>query len=263
MSLASDEYSAWLALRNREWREVLDNSSPTCREFVESEVPVASGAWCRQAFSRREIAIHAAPELLLRAASIGPNGRLSGLGALHQLVNHPDALTRDDSGRSFRDEVFHIVGTAMHDSIPNSGTTDTMIAQLTALCVRLEEAHSGVEGLVSMGGVLRPSTDQCMLAAAVLEWERTGLPARNFPERGTIAGPDLTLGNRVDMAQDHSLQVAGMLSHLRETTEGRLGAKDGLRETSSLLTMQRYTSERLQSCYRFVAEARKRQCALP
>ncbi|MGL6291381.1 MAG: hypothetical protein ACRC2H_11875, partial [Silanimonas sp.] len=124
MNLAADEYSAWLAARNQEWREVLESASPACRTFVESDVPPASGAWCRQSFSPQERAIHAAPDLLLRAATTGPNGRLSGFGALHHFVNDPDALARDSSGRSFRDEVFHIVGTAMHDSIPRTAAID-------------------------------------------------------------------------------------------------------------------------------------------
>ncbi|MGL6289988.1 MAG: hypothetical protein ACRC2H_04800, partial [Silanimonas sp.] len=223
----------------------------------------ASGAWCRQSSSPQERAIHTAPDLLLIAATTGPNGRLSGLGALHHFVNDPDALARDSSGRSVRDEVFHIVGTAMHDSIPRTAAIDTMIAQLTALCVRSEETHSGVEGLASMGGIVRPSTRQCLLATAVLEWERVGLPARNYVDKGTRDGSDLTLDNRVDMAQDHALQTAGLLTHPSRTVEGRLHSNDGLRETSSLLTMQRYILERLQACHRFVSGARERQCPLP
>jgi len=263
MSLANEDYSAWIAARNAEWREAFDKAPAACQALVRMEIPPASGAWCRQSFNASERAIHAAPDLLLRAATIGPNGPLSGLGALHSLVNQPDTLERDKSGRSFRDEVFHIVGTGMQASAMDAQAIDTMIGQLTALCVRLEEAHSGIEGLTSPGGVVRSSTDQCMLATAVLEWERTGLSARNYIRADTTDGSDLTLGNRVDMAQDHALQSAGMLSHPSRAGYAPLPSKDGLRETSSLLTMQRYVIEMLQPCQRFVSRAREHRCVLP
>lgn len=263
ITLTNEDYSAWIAARNAEWREAFDKAPDACQALVQAEIPPASAAWCRQSFNASERAIHAAPDLLLRAAIVGPNGPLSGLGALHSLVNHPDTLQPDKSGRSFRDEVFHIVGTGMQASALDAEAVDTMIRQLTALCVRLEEAHSGIEGLASPFGVVRRSTDQCMLATAVLEWERTGLPARNYIRADTTDGSDLTLSNRVDMAQDHALQSAGMLSHPSSSIYSPLPSKDGLRETSSLLTMQRYVMEMLQPCQRFVSRARERRCLLP
>lgn len=137
IALANEEYSDWAAARNAEWREAFDKAPVDCQPLVQADIPPSSGAWCRHSLGYAERAIAAAPTLLLVAATTERNGLRTGLGPLHELVNHPDAQAQDSSGRTYRDEVFHIVGTAMHRSILRSDAIDAMIGDLTQLCLRL------------------------------------------------------------------------------------------------------------------------------
>ncbi|WP_397607864.1 hypothetical protein [Silanimonas sp.] len=251
MSLANEEYSAWIEARNAEWREAFDKAPAACQALVLAEIPPASGAWCRHSLGYPERAIAAAPTLLLVAATSERNGLKTGLGALHELVNHPDAQAQDSSGRTYRDEVFHIVGTAMHRSILRSDAIDAMIGELTQLCLRLHASVTGgYHGLVA-NEVHDHATLACLRATAVLELERYGAPRLTAPSLRAWPDGELqkTLGPAVFAVQQRELHGHGM--------------ENGPVASSSLLVMQRFITGMLQPCYRFIHRSMDLGCSLP
>ena len=250
-ALANEDYSAWIAARNAEWREAFDKAPAACQALVQAEIPPSSGAWCRHSLGYAERAIAAAPTLLLVAATSERNGLKTGLGSLHELVNHPDAQAQDSSGRTYRDEVFHIVGTAMHRSILRSDAIDAMIGDLTQLCLRLHASVTGGHHGLVAHEVHDHATLACLRATAVLELERYGAPRMTAPS--PRAWPDVELqkmlGPAVFAVQQRELHGHGM--------------GNGPVASSSLLVMQRFITGMLQPCYRFIHRSKDLGCALP
>jgi hypothetical protein len=251
MSLANEEHGAWIEARNAEWREAFDKAPAACQALVRAEIPPASGAWCRQSLGYPDRAIAAAPTLLLVAATSERDGLKTGLGSLHELVNHPDALALDASGRTYRDEVFHIVGAAMHRSILRSDAIDAMIGDLTQLCLRLHDsATRGHSGIVARE-VHDHATLACLRATAVLELERYGAPRLAAPSPRPWPDAELqkSLGPAVFELQQRLLRDQGL--------------ENGLVASSSLLVMGRFITGMLQPCYRFIHRSMDLGCTLP
>ena len=250
MSSADHDYREWSAERSAEWRDAFDETSPACRAFIAAEVPPASSAWCRAASSPEHRAIAAAPELLWVAVGSNSPKQATGLSALHALVNDPDALKPDGSERTFRDQVFAIIGESLHQSAIGMDDIDAMIGRIEELCVRLAVSTGESEQLAT--GVTRTSTRACILASALLELERTGSIRPSLAPRSQ-AWEDVALQAKYGEALLREQQ------HLLEVLENNVGE----RGRSSLLLMREFATRRLQRCSRFISRSEDRGCPIP
>lgn len=235
---------------NAEWREAFDAATVDCQSLISAEVPVASGAWCRSRMNPGQRAIAAAPELLWMAASANVVNETNGLGALHALVNEPEALQQDGSGRTFRDEVFEIVGAALHQSTVGVDDLDAMIGRLEELCVRLDQ--SKVEGELLSPHVSQASTRVCILATALLELERTGSLRTEMPPRSRS-------WSNAALQAKHGAALLDQQQHLLKVLENGGGS----RAPSSLLLMRDFAARRLQQCSRFLDRSAELGCTMP